>query len=228
MLDVAHGHGIFAALNSLLVFPDDETSLLRINPFAGKRCIVDRLPLPSCCDNPYCVAHLSKPSHDGHNVTAKDNLRKAALKIAFARHDKNSSGEGLYGKPQPLFRAVKVPHRVSQSLDSTEKASRLELLRSIRDRNVRQIVLTAHQYFRLCTETVWSSLVHLKVGRYRSRGWYRACKPHVALRYIHRRQFQLALLCFVRVDSHGKPTGDPQGTQRRIRCPALTRTVPNI
>lgn len=101
-MDVAHGHGIFAALNSLLVFPDDETSLLRINPFAGKRCIVDRLPLPSCCDNPYCVAHLSKPSHDGHTVTAKDNLRKAALKIAFARHDKNSSGEGLYGKPQPL------------------------------------------------------------------------------------------------------------------------------
>lgn len=100
-MHVVPGHGIFAAPNSTLVFPDDETSSLRISAFAGKRCIVDRLPLPPCCDNPYCAAHLSKPTRDGQNVAAKDNLRQAALKIVFARHDKNSSGEGLYGKPQP-------------------------------------------------------------------------------------------------------------------------------
>ncbi|CAM9593194.1 unnamed protein product, partial [Sphacelaria rigidula] len=61
-------------------------------PFGGKRCIVNRLPLPPCCTNGYCTAHLDKPSLSDISGGTDDDLAKAALEIVFARHDADGSG----------------------------------------------------------------------------------------------------------------------------------------
>ncbi|CAM9467596.1 unnamed protein product [Ectocarpus sp. 12 AP-2014] len=64
-------------------------------PFGGKRCIVSRLPLPPCCGNGYCMAHLEKPSSaalSGGGGVSDENLKRTALKMIFAQHDTDGSG----------------------------------------------------------------------------------------------------------------------------------------
>lgn len=61
-------------------------------PFGGKRCIVSRLPLPPCCKNGYCTAHLDKPTPSSLSRKSDGDLATAALKIVFARHDVDMSG----------------------------------------------------------------------------------------------------------------------------------------
>lgn len=62
------------------------------SPFGGKRCIVNRLPLPPCCTNGHCVAHMEKPTAVALTDAANDDLENAALKIVFAQHDADGSG----------------------------------------------------------------------------------------------------------------------------------------
>ncbi len=61
-------------------------------PFGGKRCIVSRLPLPRCCENGYCTAHLEKPTSANLVEASDESLKRVALKIVFAQHDADGSG----------------------------------------------------------------------------------------------------------------------------------------
>lgn len=62
-------------------------------PFGGKRCIVGRLPLPPCCENTHCAAHLEKPTSATLEAASDESLKRVALKIVFAQHDADGSGE---------------------------------------------------------------------------------------------------------------------------------------
>lgn len=61
-------------------------------PFGGKRCIVGRLPLPPCCENTHCAAHLEKPTSATLEKASDESLKRVALKIVFAQHDADGSG----------------------------------------------------------------------------------------------------------------------------------------
>ena len=62
------------------------------SPFGGKRCIVDRLPLPPCCANGYCVAHLERPTLAACGRAPDEDLKMSALTMVFLQHDANGSG----------------------------------------------------------------------------------------------------------------------------------------
>lgn len=62
------------------------------SPFGGKRCIVDRLPLPPCCSNGYCVAHLERPTLAACGRAPDEDLKKSALTMVFLQHDADGSG----------------------------------------------------------------------------------------------------------------------------------------
>ncbi|CAN0092307.1 unnamed protein product, partial [Laminaria digitata] len=62
------------------------------SPFWGKRCIVDRLPLPPCCANGYCVAHLERPTGAACGGTPDEDLKMSALNMVFLQHDADGSG----------------------------------------------------------------------------------------------------------------------------------------
>lgn len=63
------------------------------SPFGGKRCIVNRLPLPPCCTNGHCAAHMEKPTAATLAGAGDGDLKTAALKIVFAKHDADGSGK---------------------------------------------------------------------------------------------------------------------------------------
>lgn len=63
------------------------------SPFGGKRCIVNRLPLPPCCTNGHCAAHMEKPTAETLAGAGDGDLETAALKIVFAQHDADGSGK---------------------------------------------------------------------------------------------------------------------------------------
>lgn len=63
------------------------------SPFGGKRCIVNRLPLPPCCKNGHCAAHMEKPTAAALAGAGDGDLETAALKIVFAQHDADGSGK---------------------------------------------------------------------------------------------------------------------------------------
>ncbi|CAB1099448.1 unnamed protein product [Ectocarpus sp. CCAP 1310/34] len=82
------------AFSSLVGLVAESFRLVR-QPFGGKRCIVSRLPLPACCENGYCIAHLEKPSSaalSGRGGVSDENLKRTALKMIFAQHDTDGSG----------------------------------------------------------------------------------------------------------------------------------------
>ncbi|CAM9392948.1 unnamed protein product [Ascophyllum nodosum] len=80
-----------ASFRSILDFVAERNHAVR-SAFGGKRCIFDRLPLPTCCENVYCTAQLSKPSADAQGWRSENDLQQVALKIEFARHDRDGSG----------------------------------------------------------------------------------------------------------------------------------------
>ncbi|CAM9098284.1 unnamed protein product [Chrysoparadoxa australica] len=55
-------------------------------PFGGKRCIKDFIPLPPCCSNSYCQAHMERPGD------AQVDHHQGVLKMIFARHDVDGGG----------------------------------------------------------------------------------------------------------------------------------------
>lgn len=62
------------------------------SPFGGKRCIVDRIPLPPCCANGYCVAHLERPTGAARGGAPDEDLKMSALNMVFLQHDADGSG----------------------------------------------------------------------------------------------------------------------------------------
>ena len=63
------------------------------SPFGGKRCIVDRLPLPPCCASGYCVAHLERPTGAACGRAPDEDLKMSALNMVFLQHDADGSGK---------------------------------------------------------------------------------------------------------------------------------------
>eukprot|EP00752_Nemacystus_decipiens_P005701 g5159.t1 len=79
------------AFSSLVDLLTESFRLVR-QPFGGKRCIVGRIPLPPCCENSHCAAHLEKPTSATLEAADDESLKRAALKIVFAQHDADGSG----------------------------------------------------------------------------------------------------------------------------------------
>lgn len=82
----------FRYMHSIYIYTPSRNRLIR-SPFGGKRCIVDRLPLPPCCANGYCVAHLERPTGAACGRAPDEDLKMSALNMVFLQHDADGSGK---------------------------------------------------------------------------------------------------------------------------------------
>ena len=98
MLDVKKSGGIeFVTFMKFLA-----RRKLKRSTWGGRICITDDYPLPVCCSNPACKAHIERPT--AADDDEEEERQKHFLYSVFSRHDRDGSGAVDVGEVAAILR----------------------------------------------------------------------------------------------------------------------------
>jgi hypothetical protein len=90
--------------------------------WGGRICITDDAPLPKCCANPACKAHLERPT--AADDDEEEERQHHIMWSVFSRHDADSSGELGIEEIEAIFVDHSIPWDAAAAKSTFDKSVR--------------------------------------------------------------------------------------------------------